>query len=854
MRYFISLFLILNYFSNAQDNLVGTEWKIVNPFEQKNFIKNEGQFYFENSESKFSILFEAYSQGIHYSICDKGVVIWKYVNQKKEEIDLDEKDEFEPEQLDKIKLFDTILFLNANPNFEIILGEKTSNYYTYSFTDGRKDLKAEAFKTITFKNLYNQIDLLFEFPSDTNGIKYSFVLHPESKIEDIRLLFSKNSSLNKKQNGDLLVNGLTGTFTHHAPKTYIQDTKRLINSTYKILKNVLQFEINPPKEDEIVVIDPWVNSTSNLTGNNGAFDIDFDDKENVFVHGGSTQYTLNKYDKNGVLLWTNTPFNNEQYMYGDFAVDRITGNSYIIQGIYATTGVKVRKLDPNGSSIAFFSGNSKMGEMWRIVIDPCTRKGIIAGGGNGNSYSYQTALLDTTLANISPINYLNPSGQSWAGDIGYLAVDDYGFCYQLNVNSNNLIKLSLSNLNSVIYQVPAGYNFIEYSSNYFHDPEWYFGNGFNGISIINKTIYTTDGYDIKKWDSNNGTLIQSKSIASSPDGNKSNKYWSGIASNDCGDILVANNNKIELLDSGLNILNTFVMPNTVYDIMINNKTVYVSGQNFVKSFNINSLECPKVFINITQPDSCKGTGTATLTISGGISPYSVLWNSNPPQNTIAASGFLPGLAYSYTVEDNACPKNTNSDAIIINNPSQTNLFVTVDSVSCQKLNDGKISVSCRGGDLPYHYDWSNGQSGFNLNVLEDLNPGTYSLVVTDNKGCKNYLNIQLEYSKTFLFDAYNRVNVFTPNGDGNNDSFFPLVSPKNKLGSILSIIDEYNLTIYNRWGIKVFETTNPTECWDGQILNGDKSSEGNYFWVIKIRSNCINPKTEMIQGFVQLFR
>lgn len=60
-------------------------------------------------------------------------------------------------------------------------------------------------------------------------------------------------------------------------------------------------------------------------------------------------------------------------------------------------------------------------------------------------------------------------------------------------------------------------------------------------------------------------------------------------------------------------------------------------------------------------------------------------------------------------------------------------------------------------------------------------------------------------------------NIFTPNNDGKNDLFLPVESDK---------IAYMETSIYNRWGVLVFETSNPKIEWDGGNV-----SEGTYFWL-----------------------
>ena len=66
-------------------------------------------------------------------------------------------------------------------------------------------------------------------------------------------------------------------------------------------------------------------------------------------------------------------------------------------------------------------------------------------------------------------------------------------------------------------------------------------------------------------------------------------------------------------------------------------------------------------------------------------------------------------------------------------------------------------------------------------------------------------------------------NAFTPNGDTHNDVY--------KAKEYQSIV-EFHAYIFNRWGQKLFEWTNPAEGWDGNY-NGSPVKEGVYFVVVK---------------------
>ena len=65
-------------------------------------------------------------------------------------------------------------------------------------------------------------------------------------------------------------------------------------------------------------------------------------------------------------------------------------------------------------------------------------------------------------------------------------------------------------------------------------------------------------------------------------------------------------------------------------------------------------------------------------------------------------------------------------------------------------------------------------------------------------------------------------NTFTPNGDGLNDVFKPeFITAKD--------IEFYKLSIFNRWGEVIFETTDPMEAWSGNVRGGDYFTDSGVY-------------------------
>ncbi|RMG79615.1 MAG: gliding motility-associated C-terminal domain-containing protein [Bacteroidetes bacterium] len=72
-------------------------------------------------------------------------------------------------------------------------------------------------------------------------------------------------------------------------------------------------------------------------------------------------------------------------------------------------------------------------------------------------------------------------------------------------------------------------------------------------------------------------------------------------------------------------------------------------------------------------------------------------------------------------------------------------------------------------------------------------------------------------------------NIFTPNGDGNNERWYP---------SVLKYEEVAYCEIYNRWGLKVYEAKGAEfSGWNGNnSFTGQPCSEGVYFYILQTAS------------------
>jgi gliding motility-associated-like protein len=122
------------------------------------------------------------------------------------------------------------------------------------------------------------------------------------------------------------------------------------------------------------------------------------------------------------------------------------------------------------------------------------------------------------------------------------------------------------------------------------------------------------------------------------------------------------------------------------------------------------------------------------------------------------------------------------------------------------------------------------------------NPGTYTVMLIAQKGsCKD------SSEQIIVVDIPSKVevpNVFTPNGDGSNDTFFLRTTN----------LTEIDAVIFDRWGNKVFEMRSDKGniVWDGKNQYGKECSSGTYFYVIKTTGK--DGKETEQKGTVNIYR
>jgi uncharacterized protein (DUF2141 family) len=163
-------------------------------------------------------------------------------------------------------------------------------------------------------------------------------------------------------------------------------------------------------------------------------------------------------------------------------------------------------------------------------------------------------------------------------------------------------------------------------------------------------------------------------------------------------------------------------------------TVTVTDANNCSSVKAITITQP-AFLSLANFSTVNATcgqsnGSAQVTPSGGVIPYSYLWSTGSITNQITN---VSAGTYTVTVTDfNGCTRRRNIVISLANGPVIS--LVSQTDVSCNGGNNGAIDVNVTGGTFPYTYSWTNSA---NTQDISGLIAGVYTVHVTDNTGCSD---------------------------------------------------------------------------------------------------------------------
>ncbi|MEM6317342.1 MAG: PKD domain-containing protein [Bacteroidota bacterium] len=141
-----------------------------------------------------------------------------------------------------------------------------------------------------------------------------------------------------------------------------------------------------------------------------------------------------------------------------------------------------------------------------------------------------------------------------------------------------------------------------------------------------------------------------------------------------------------------------------------------------------SINITLVVANPTCEDTT-GTGAILAGATGGSGSFTFDWSNGDSTNSI--NQLLAGT-YILTVTDSLGCTQTDS-ATLVNPPSLTISATTDQDATCDGTEDGSASVIATGGTAPFTISWSNNAT---TSTINNLNPGTYTVQVSDDAGCE----------------------------------------------------------------------------------------------------------------------
>ena len=246
--------------------------------------------------------------------------------------------------------------------------------------------------------------------------------------------------------------------------------------------------------------------------------------------------------------------------------------------------------------------------------------------------------------------------------------------------------------------------------------------------------------------------------------------------------------------------------------------------SYKDSIKLTIKPSPVFFISPGQ-NSCAKNAVQLMASGGNYylwQPSTFLNNSNI-SNPVSTPDVT--TTYSVKIKDSTCNDSTILTTTVIVLPSP--------SITASKTNDVDCSNSfsqlSAGGGVQYLWQPSASLDNPNIAnpVASPLNTTLFTVTGVDNNGCKGTDTITV-YVSSANKGGYYMPNAFTPNTDGLNDCF-----GLKYWGNITRL----EFSIYNRFGERVFYTTDPAKCWDGRC-KGVLQDIGVYVYLIKATTAC----------------
>ena len=157
-------------------------------------------------------------------------------------------------------------------------------------------------------------------------------------------------------------------------------------------------------------------------------------------------------------------------------------------------------------------------------------------------------------------------------------------------------------------------------------------------------------------------------------------------------------------------------------------------------------------------------GSATVSTSGGVTPYTFLWDDSGAQTGSTATGLVAGTYEVMVTDSNGC---SDSATIVITQPGAalTATITASTNLICNGVTSGDITAIGAGGTTAYTYLWDDPSAQSNA-IATGLLAGTYQVIITDANACSDSDIITLTEppALTLVISAFSDANCGAPDG------------------------------------------------------------------------------------------
>jgi PKD repeat protein len=754
--------ILASSLSFGQELATVSKWK-GDPFDQKVFIENRGQFEEGSNDGNGAVLYSSSQNGISM-FWSANSLTYKFSEyylspEAKREIKREGPEELK-EKMEMRYHYLEMEWLGANTS-KVITESPVSFYFTYGDPKdktGASGLKASAYKKIIYKDIYPGIDAEYILP-EKGGVKYSLIVHPGADPSLIQMKYNGAESTFLNSNGEIEISSKhCGTFMEHQPKTF-DENGAVVASSFVMNKGAIGFSIPSYDKAKTLIIDPWVSvitfpaTTSYVPYSKNGYDVTYDISGNVWVYGGGAPCSLAKYSASGSLLWLFSVPLNSVWLVGDLDVNKNSGTAYVSEG-YGQFGARIVKVSPGGMLQATFAGSTKNFEISRLRLN-CSGKLYVTGGGVPQGI-WQVGSIDTNLTTLTGSHVT--TSMNGDHDANLMALDPNGNFMYVNYNypapgsldflhNNEMHKIPTPGYTPSAWKNPGPiYSFQELSSMPYSgdaNSSWASRiNIFNGMVCGNGFLYTYNGDTLKQFDKATGAMVKMVKTAGK-------RYVTGGLDLDlCENVYASVGNKVEVYDANLNFVKTYALPDTsCYDLKVdNNKNlIYATGHGYVCAVTITGSTPPTLNLTATATpangcSACNGTATANFTINSPcVNAFNYTYSWLPGgQTSPTISNLCPGTYTVIASANLACSKVLGDTAVVVVNGGSGSL--QDDFTFTGTCNSMSFADTSKGGITGWYWSFPGGSPATSTvqnpsNILYP--PGTYTatLIVSAGSGC-----------------------------------------------------------------------------------------------------------------------